>query len=58
MPSEPIRAWLYRIFVAVVPLLTFYGIVDDRSAPLWVAFAASILGFGLASANTSTRDDL
>lgn len=57
MLSEPVRAWLYRILVAVVPILTFYGIVDDRSAPLWVALGASVLGFGLASANTSTNAD-
>lgn len=52
--SEATRGWIYRIFTAIVPLLVAYGVVDDQQAPLWVALAASVFGFGLASVNTST----
>ena len=53
--SEPTRAWLYRILVAAVPLLIAYGALDESVAPLWVALAGSVLGLGLATANTSTH---
>lgn len=55
--SEPTRAWLYRILVTVVPLLIAYGAIDESVAPLWVALAGSVLGLGLATANTSTSID-
>lgn len=54
MPSEPVRAYAYRVLVALQPILTVYGIVDDQAAALWLGLAAAILGLGLATANTST----
>lgn len=55
MPSEPTRAWIYRVLVAVVPLLIVYGAIDESVAPLWIGFAGAVLGLGLATANTTTR---
>lgn len=52
--SEQTRGYIYRILTAVVPLLITYGVLDDHSAPLWIALGAAVLGTGLASANTST----
>ena len=31
------RRWIYGIATAVIPLLIAYGVVDDKTAPLWVA---------------------
>lgn len=52
---ESTRAYLYRVLLAVQPLVTAYGIVDDQQAALWVGIAAAVLGIGLAVANTSTK---
>jgi 4-amino-4-deoxy-L-arabinose transferase-like glycosyltransferase len=57
MPNERVRAYLYRVIVAALPILTAYGIVNDTDVPLYVALAAAILSTGLATANTSTRPD-
>jgi hypothetical protein len=55
MPSEPTRAWLYRISTAALPLLVAYGVVQDTVAPLWLAAAGAALNTGLAAANTTTK---
>jgi hypothetical protein len=55
---EATRAWIYRICVAVVPLLTGYGVIEDSRAALWLGVAGAFLGFGsslLAASNTSTK---
>lgn len=55
---EKTRAWIYRISLAAVPLLTGYGLIQDSKAALWIGVVGAILGFGtnaLASANTSTK---
>jgi len=57
MPSEAVRAWIYRVLTAVVPLLIAYGVVDDRTSVLWLALAGAALGTGLASLNTSTTPE-
>lgn len=51
--SEPTRAWIYRALVALVPILAFYGILDEQAGALWLSLAASVLGLGLAVKNTS-----
>lgn len=54
------RRWLYIVAAAVVPLLVFYGVITEDSAPLWIALAASVLGAGangLAAANVPTSSD-
>jgi hypothetical protein len=48
------RAWLYRVLLAVVPILIAYGAVKEADAALWVALAGAVLGTGTASAHTST----
>jgi len=52
------RAWIYRISVALVPVLTGYGVIEDSKAALWIGLLGAVLGFGtnvLASANTPTQ---
>ena len=55
MPNESTRAYIYRVITAAGPLLTAYGLVQDATWPLIVALVATVLGTGLASANTSTK---
>jgi hypothetical protein len=57
MPSEHVRAWVYRCLLAAQPLIVAYGLASSEVSALWVAFAASVLGLGLAAANTSTKTD-
>lgn len=45
-----IRDWLYPVVLAVVALLGGYGIIEEEMTPLWIAFAAAILGTGTATA--------
>lgn len=56
--SQPTRAWLYRVGMAVVPLLVAYGLIDEGTAGLWLGVLGAALGFSLsalATANTSTK---
>lgn len=55
MPSESVRAYIYRVLLAVIPILTVYGVVDGNDAAVWIGLAGAILGQGLATANTSTK---
>lgn len=51
------RGWLYGILTALIPLLITYGVVDQQSAPLWLALAASILGTSTALAHTPLKQE-
>lgn len=53
--SEATRGWIYRALTALAPLAVAYGVVDEQKAALWLAAGLSLLGFGLASKNTSTK---
>lgn len=53
--NEATRAYIYRVLVALVPILVAYGVVDSRQVAVWLGLASAVLGFGLASANTSTK---
>lgn len=58
--SEPVRAWLYRVGMAAVPLLVAYGLLDDGTSGLWLGVLGAALGFGLpalAAVNTSTKNE-
>jgi hypothetical protein len=55
LKNEQTRAYIYRVLVAVVPILVAYGVVDSRQIAVWLGLASTVLGFGLASANTSTK---
>lgn len=46
------RRWVYGIALAVVPILTAYGLVSEEHAPLWVSLVSAVLVPGLALANT------
>ena len=59
MPTEKQRAYIYRILLAVLPLLVLYGIISDGEAAQYAIVGAALLGVAadaLATANTSTKD--
>ena len=59
MPSPKQRAYIYRILLAVLPLLVLYGIISDAEAAQYAIVGAALLGVAadaLATANTSTKD--
>ena len=51
--SESTRALVYRALLAVIPILTFYGVLTEEAAGVWLAALAGFLGAGLAARNTS-----
>jgi hypothetical protein len=55
LKNEHTRAYIYRVLTALVPLVTAYGIIDQRTAALWLGVIGALLGIGLASMNTSTK---
>ena len=52
--KESTRAYLYRVALAGIPLLTIYGIVDDKTAAVVAGLVAAVFSTGLAAKNTST----
>ena len=52
--SQNTRAWIYRVALAVLPLLVLYGVLAAEDVPLWAALVGSVLVPGLAVANTPT----
>lgn len=52
--KESNRAYIYRVSLAVIPLLTAYGIVSDTLAAQIVGLVGAVFNAGLAAANTST----
>ena len=59
--DERTRAYIYRVVLAVLPLLVFYGLVGEAEAAEYALVAAAVLGVGadaLAVKNTpSPRGD-
>lgn len=56
---EKTRAWIYRISMALVPVLTGYGVISEGKAALWLGLIGAVLGTGaslMATAHTSTRN--
>lgn len=52
LENPQVRKWIYGIALAVVPLLTAYGLVSETLAPLWVSLVSAVLVPSLALANT------
>lgn len=53
--SESTRAYIYRILLALQPIVVAYGLASESEAILWVSVASAVLGTGLAAKNTSTK---
>lgn len=54
LTSAIARRWLYGVVTAVIPLLVIYGIMEEATAPLWIALAAQVFATGTAYKNTPT----
>ena len=52
--TEANRAYVYRILLALQPVVVAYGLATDTVAVLWLSVASAVLGTGLAAKNTST----
>ncbi len=52
--TESTRAYIYRVLLALQPIVVAYGVVSDTQAVLWLSVASAVLGTGLATLNTST----
>jgi hypothetical protein len=58
IPSMKIRAWVYRVALAILPVLVVYGVISEDTIPMWVNVIGGLLSIvppALASANTSTK---
>jgi hypothetical protein len=54
MPSEQIRAYIYRILMAAGAVGMFYGILSNEELVVWLGFAGVVLNV-LPATNTSTK---
>ena len=53
---QPVRAYAYRVGVAVVGVAVVYGLIDSGDAPSWLLLIGAVFGIagnGLAAANTA-----
>jgi hypothetical protein len=56
MPNEKTRAYIYRILLAVSPLIAFYGLLSQEEVTLWLGVASTVLNI-LPVMNTSTKSN-
>lgn len=54
MPSEKVRAYIYRVLLAVSPLVAFYGFMTHEELALWLGVASTVLNI-LPAMNTSVK---
>lgn len=53
--NQATRAYVYRVLLALQPLVLFYGIASESEVALWLGVISAALGLGLATKNTSTK---
>ena len=56
LTSREARKSLYLVSLAAIPLLVFYGVITEDSAPLWIALVGSILAPTMALTHMSPKD--
>jgi hypothetical protein len=54
MPNEKTRAYIYRILLAVSPVIAFYGLLSQEEVTLWLGVASTVLNI-LPVMNTTTK---
>ena len=52
--NEQTRAYIYRVLVAVGPIVAFYGLMSADEVTLWLGVAVTALNI-MPAANTSTK---
>lgn len=50
--SKIFRNWLYGFLIALLPILTAYGLITEEVVPHIIGLITATLGFGLAKVNT------
>lgn len=55
MPNEKTRAYIYRVLLAISPLVAFYGFLTQEEITLWLGVASTALNI-LPAMNTSTKE--
>lgn len=56
--NEQTRAYIYRMALAVLGVLSLYGLIGPDDIPVWTGVIVAALGIGtsgLASANTTRK---
>lgn len=56
MPSEKVRAYIYRILIASGTVAAFYGILSSEEVAVWLGLVAVILNV-LPAMNTTTHPE-
>lgn len=41
--TPAVRRWIYRVALAALPVLIYFGLVELEAAPLWLAFVVALL---------------
>ncbi|MGW5520008.1 phage holin [Nocardia africana] len=52
--SADVRGRIYSLLVPLQVALVSFGLLDDSHAALWISVVASILGFTVAGANSTS----
>lgn len=52
-----VRTYLYPVALAVIALLTGYGVLSGDEAALWGALAAAVLSLPVASVNVPKKTE-
>lgn len=55
MPSEKVRAYVYRVLMGLGAVAACYGLLSGEEIATWLGLAAIVLNV-LPTANTSTKD--
>ncbi len=42
------RKWVYGVALVAVPLLVLYGVIEEDSAPLWIALIGAVVAPSMA----------
>lgn len=50
------RKWVYTVSLALIPLLVFYGVISEDSAPLWIALVGAVVAPVMALTHLSPPD--
>lgn len=52
--NEATRHRIYKISVAVIPILVVYGLIAENAAPVWLGLLNAVFNSALAAVNTSS----
>jgi hypothetical protein len=52
--TEPVRAWIYRVLIAVGAVVGAYGLLEANEVATWLGLAAVVLNI-MPAGNTSVK---